>query len=102
MKLETLPTPEALAKEFARVLRSWLNDDQWESMLRLNKKGRSPLICHSHDFCDANMAMDEAFKNLGVDQETQWGDDWASNEEASALWNKAWDIAKTKHLGGGA
>lgn len=45
-------------------------------------------ICASHDYCDANMPMFEAVKNVtGLDPEV-------SDETYAALWSDAWDIAK--------
>lgn len=99
--MSALPEPKTIAKEFARILRSWATDGEWKTMLEENAAEDSASICHSHDFCDANMAMDEAFRNLGVDPQKIWGDDWASNEDAAKLWNDAWSIAKREYLGGG-
>lgn len=51
-------------------------------------KARTPGICHSHDFCDANMAMLEAWTEL-TGQECVDGED----EAACRAWNAAWDRA---------
>jgi hypothetical protein len=82
-----LPTPEKLAKEFAYVLKVWLSIDQQARVLILNKAEQNPSICHSHDFCDANQAMIDALKNIGIESDCQ-------SDEQMALINEAWDIAK--------
>jgi hypothetical protein len=47
----------------------------------------------SHDFCDANMAMDSAWRHL-IGTEIN-----ADDEEQAALWNAAWEIARQRHIG---
>lgn len=44
-------------------------------------------ICASHDFCDANMVMAEAFKVI-VEAEPN-----VFNEDDAALWSEAWRMA---------
>lgn len=93
-----LPSPMQLAERFVTVLKRWAKDRDiarvaWDQMLADNAAETDPNICHSHDWCDANMAMAEAFEDLGAEQQERWGDDWAANEEASALWNAAWKAA---------
>lgn len=53
-----------LADRFAATLRAWLTPAQWAAMVEAN--GRPRLGCASHDYCDANMAMDQAFRDLGL------------------------------------
>jgi hypothetical protein len=101
-----LPAVEAVADEFARVLRTWLSDAEWADMCARNASETDSYICHSHDFCDANMAMMEAMENLGVDvQSTMDGSDTGLGGKwdvspITVLWNDAWNMAKAKHLGG--
>lgn len=94
---QPMPTVENIGDEFADVLRSWLSDEQWDEMRKLNAEETDKGVCHSHDHCDANMAMDEAMRRCGLAEKLD-ADDWASNEENVALWNAAWDYAKAKHL----
>ena len=63
-------------------------------------------VCATHDFCDANMVMDEAFRlEMGrpflSDLE---GDDDAPIPEPSdadcRLWGAAWNYAFRHHFGG--
>jgi hypothetical protein len=51
---------------------------------------RRPGICHSHDFCDANMVMQEAMEQLGLSWEKTFS---ADNEPMVNFWNESWDIA---------
>lgn len=104
-----LPDPEIIAGKFVDILRQWAaeasvtsrhGNDIWAKMLADNTAETDPHICHSHDWCDANMAMDEAFRALSIDHEERWGEDWASAEAAGALWNTAWGIARCDHLSG--
>jgi hypothetical protein len=77
-----------LAASFAGVLRSWLSPGKMKAVLRLNRGETDPGICHSHDYCDANMAMLEALEGaLGRPMEL-------SQEVEMALFNRAWGIAK--------
>lgn len=81
-----------LADRFAQVLRRWLTDEQWATMRRRNATIGNGL-CASHDFCDANMAMDEAFTVI-MGREINLEDEHGDN----ALWNSAWDIAHKRYL----
>lgn len=107
--------PERIAKAFADILGDWLTANQWAEMLA---KNASPAyggpVCASHDYCDSNMAMAEAFESVmgrepASSFETHYdataGEHVADNpaEEAqctadSALWNAAWTIAKPRYL----
>lgn len=90
-------------------------------MLDDNANETSGYICHSHDFCDANMAMYEAFEHLGLktnidcegwEEWSEWDstsssvrgeltvspENVAKIQAATALWNEAWDMAKVMFL----
>lgn len=91
-----------VAKEFSRILCRWLPPVEIAEAVRRNttepagSTTRMPrrAFCHSHDFCDANMAMYEAFNNLGItvsgDAEDCESSEWLAS---SVLWNAAWTIA---------
>lgn len=88
----TAPSAQQLADRFAVVLRSWLTAEEWAKVRVRNASETDPHVCHSHDFCDANMAMDEAwgsFMNAHID---------ADDEAQAKLWSDAWDIAKKQYL----
>lgn len=79
-----------LAEAFAKVLRYWLTKEQMAEVIKRNRAQPNKHICHSHDFCDANMAMLEAADNL-------WPGVFATfsseNEDAANFWSRAWAIA---------
>lgn len=78
-----------LAHAFSDVLKEWLSQDQLRTVIHLNTSGvYSELVCASHDFCDANMAMLEAFIRV-------LGREPMINDDADlGLWNSAWAMAK--------
>ncbi|WP_281663529.1 hypothetical protein [Paraburkholderia fungorum] len=81
---------EFCAKRFAEVLADWLTPAEQAVVVERNRSQMDPLICHSHDFCDANMAMLDALQSVGIISET-----FSSlPEEAMILWCAAWDEAK--------
>lgn len=78
-----------VAKEFCIVIGEWLKGWKLEKVILRNRAQHSPSVCHTHDFCDANMAMVEAFEFFGLDTpEDQYG------ATSFKLWNDAWDLAK--------
>lgn len=91
------PIPAAVAKKFSKVLKKWLGKVKMQEVVRLNKENNDS-CCASHDFCDANMAMDEAFtKVMGRSFEFNFEElteKEAQNSADTDLMNEAWDIAK--------
>lgn len=83
----------AIAEAFAEVMRQWLTPAEFEEM-RLRNTRYGPQVCASHDFCDANMAMDAAFEGLQIPTCLYFPDNSREHEEACKLWNEAWDLAK--------
>jgi hypothetical protein len=89
----------ALAKAFVAVLKEWLSPEDFADM-RVRNVGSDDRTCASHDFCDANIAMLEAFEAT-MDAEPKFleGTDAEGNFKAEqdaemALWNLAWSLAK--------
>jgi hypothetical protein len=77
----------AIAEAFAEIMRQWLTPAEFEEMRRRNV-AYDDMICASHDFCDANMAMAAAMQGvLAREPDPGSGDD-------AALWNEAWTLAK--------
>lgn len=77
----------AVAREFGHLMQAELSPAEFRQMIDRNKAEMSPGVCHSHDFCDANMIMFEACKKIK-------GDEFFPNtDENAALWNEAWEIA---------
>lgn len=85
----SLPTVPALARQFCLVLRDTLSPTQMAEVVRRNAAQPDPSICHSHDFCDANMAMAEAWEMLST---VPCGADCP--DAVNAIWSAAWDLAK--------
>lgn len=73
-----------LAKKFSSILREWLTE---EEMRLVNQKNSDRLdgSCASHDYCDANMAMVEAFAAMSGES--------ISNENIDLV-NDAWHLAR--------
>lgn len=92
MNATTLPTPAKVALAFAQHLHATLADSEMLDVLVSNRHEPSSIVCHSHDFCDANMVMDAAMRSLGVDPLPEGQD--GMPEAVQALWNEAWEIAK--------
>lgn len=91
------PTAHALAQAFGNVIREWLTPEQLRRANRDNKTyDYDPEVCASHDYCDSNMAMLEAWcELLGIDED----DVDVCDDTMHGLWNEAWLIAKRAHFG---
>ena len=90
----TVKPAEQIGIRFAQVLREWLTDAEWLEMRRRNVEHVNDGICASHDFCDANMAMHQAFMDCGQP-------DPAENPQDDAvltLWGDAWQWAQVNRL----
>lgn len=97
------PVPETiayLAGVFADVIHEWTTEEEFAEICRRNEAEPSDLSCATHDFMDANEAMDEAFRRafgrrsvLPLSVET--GETTEAAVEADRLlWNAAWTQAK--------
>lgn len=63
-------------------------DGSIEEVVRRNRDEAEPGICHSHDFCDANVVMEMAFvQTLSREPDL-------SSDRDTKLWNDAWNEAK--------
>lgn len=78
--------PATLAAAFARAIREYLTRKELAEVIERNRAEPDEGICHSHDFCDANEAMVEAFEQCGLPM------DFESQTDLN-LWGKAWNIA---------
>lgn len=87
----------AMGEEFSKVLKKWLGKDTLLAVAAENVK-RGDDTCASHDHCDANMAMDEAFTTvMGRSFEFNFEeskDKEQDNSDDTELMNMAWDYAK--------
>jgi hypothetical protein len=82
----------AIARRFADHLRESLSPEQWREMRLVNRGHTTDKICASHDYCDANMPMDEAFQEI-IGHEID-----CSSDTETGIWNRAWDLAKERFL----
>jgi hypothetical protein len=83
------PTPHALARAFATELHAELGTDTLAEINRLNDAETDTGICHTHDFCDANQVMLDAWEKLmGAECSCD-----STNDAENAVWNEAWSIA---------
>lgn len=79
-----------VALKFAKVLHEWLTPAQMRMVVARNEgMHHDDPCCSSHDFCDANMAMDEAMQACGHSTDGD-PDEMGWN----VVWNGAWAIAK--------
>ena len=88
---------EKIAGQFHACLLFVLSSEEIAEMKKRNKAETDPLICHSHDFCDANMVMEEAFHLLGYCTPADIGEHEeaaeAMHERQCELWCEAWRLA---------
>ncbi|MBN8422479.1 MAG: hypothetical protein J0L73_26425 [Verrucomicrobia bacterium] len=83
------PSAHSLARAFATQLHADIGNDI-STVVALNaQEGNSP-CCHSHDFCDANQTMLDAWQAL-TGEECEFS---ADDDALTALINEAWNIAK--------
>lgn len=68
-----------IGHRFVRILRDELSPSDFAEMLSRNRHEPNPAVCHSHDFCDANVYMADAFGGHPMD---------------AGVWNAAWGRAK--------
>lgn len=83
---------QLIAKEFSRILKEEeLGEQEFTRMVNRHLDEHykhEENICVSHEFCDANMPMAQAFEKItGIEVDPM-------NEEHCKLWNRAWDYAK--------
>ena len=88
------PTAAAVAKEFCEVMRQYLTPAEFALAVTLNAAETDEGVCHTHDFCDANMAMGEALENLGVEPLPEGEGEEGMPEWVCDLWNQSWTLAK--------
>jgi hypothetical protein len=87
----TKVTPEALAAAFCRELSREITAEQVAEVVTRNAAETNENVCHSHDFCDANEVMLDAWLSLDEDADVS---DIIGGDEQHKIWNEAWAIAK--------
>ena len=92
-----------MAAAFVAALREQLTDSEFQTMRYLNTVETIPGICHSHDFCDANMPAfaatgrkrfsDGAIKDINAMWELAMPSLRCAEELPGTMHGKAWDDA---------
>lgn len=82
---------ERLARAFAAELITELGPNTVKRVVELNRTVPAG-VCASHDFCDANMTMERAFR-AAMGREID-----LDSDAESVLWSEAWDMAKTNNF----
>lgn len=80
---------EAVARDFAQRVTRYIGLASMQDVVERNRTAEEG-ICHSHDFCDANVFMAEAMEANGhVDPDPEHCD-----PGFAATWSDAWNVAK--------
>jgi hypothetical protein len=88
---------ETLAREFSAVLREYMEPKDFTGLVARQKAWPREDICYSHDYCDANMAMEEAFQRvLGRTAILDESATLKEREDTTAMWDAAWTLAKRR------
>lgn len=80
---------QVIGRKFLDVLEDWLTKDELKEMAQKERDEPIAGVCYSHDYCDANMAMDLAWRRLMMRPNLQ-------NDDDIALWTAAWDWARAR------
>jgi hypothetical protein len=86
--MTNINTKILLAREFGSLIQEALSRSEFQAVIDRNKNEESDSVCHSHDYLDANMYMDEAFQAVMLREID------LDSESDTELWNDAWSIAK--------
>lgn len=88
----------AVANRFVASLRAELGAAEFGEVVRRNRVDPDLSVCHSHDFCDANVLMHAAILEvLGARYDAR-GSRLYDVDEHDALWDAAWSLARRAHL----
>lgn len=89
----TKDTHTSIATHFVDHLAAYVGEDAMREIAKRNAEEREPMVCHTHDFADANVFMDAAFKAHGVQGDGEHGLSMVDNAQD---WNAAWAIARER------
>ncbi len=84
-------TADTLALEFSQGLHDCLGPEQMRKVVERNRAETAAGVCHSHNFCDANMVIYAVFLRHGMDPASEGG-----MELHSVLWDQAWNLTKSR------
>lgn len=79
---------ERLAKEFSAVITEWLDPKDLKRVNELNASTEYQDFCATHNYCDANMAMDKAWNKILRRPFS------VSSDSDTYMLNTAWAMAK--------
>lgn len=82
---------KALARKFAEIICATLTGEELAEVCRLNATPEYADCCATHDFCDANMPMLEAYSVVSCTPED---DVDVTSDEVIDIMSRAWDLAK--------
>lgn len=80
-------TARDIAVAFSELITDTLTTSELSMVIARNAEESIPEVCHSHDFCDANVVMEKAFKRHRLEMDP-------TNEPLATLWSQAWNLAK--------
>ena len=81
---------EKVGAKFESMLYATLGEENYVEAAARNRLETDPLICHTHDFCDANQVMLDAFEAvLGYEPDIQ-------SETDMAIFDAAWAIGRER------
>ena len=83
---------ETAARKFADFLLRDLGPDTLREVVRRNAEETDPLVCHTHDFCDANVDMGNAIEQV-LGRELDYRD-----AAVFDLWSAAWALARAHNF----
>lgn len=86
-----------IAWQFVENLRDQLTGAEFKQVLRENV-GIAEGVCASHNVCDANMPMAEAFEAIMGRKPLEAPDGSEEHEADCRLWGAAWNIATPRYL----
>jgi len=97
MKTQIDNPPAVIAAEFSARVLAYVGPEKMAEIHRRNAVETNPNVCHTHDFCDANVFMDEAFAAVLGAPATDSGADGVGcmSDADMRLWDAAWRIFKS-------
>lgn len=86
---------QSISAAFSRVINQWLSDKAIDKINAKNatEKYQKEGLCASHEYCDPNEAMYEAFEEA-MDRQP----DIVNSETDKALWDAAWQLSKDNNF----
>tara|TARA_R100001594_G_scaffold95351_1_gene129652 strand:- start:306 stop:734 length:429 start_codon:yes stop_codon:yes gene_type:complete len=107
MNKEEIDLIKNISNEFSKIIREWFTQEELDKINKENReRGYDNLICSTHDYSDANMAMDEAMEKCNVPRPSFCENDIENGlssdtliEEYGDLWGKAWQLSKENEFG---